>query len=246
VSGLPLDDPAIARLDGAARSAMARHWRRRAWSEGQVATAFAELHAGLIEVEAEAVVVRMIGGAAADEVRHSAVCAALAGAYLADAPAARAGDGVALPRFAGEARDVEVTLQVVGMCCVGETLATVWLEACLAGARTPLARAANRVHLREEVEHARAGWAHLAAPRTAGQRAIVEQYAPGFVRAGVREWLAAGSDLPVGTGLEGHGVLTAAQHRAAVLRGAREVVLPGFAALGIEVAATRRWLDELG
>ena len=242
---LPLDDPAIARLDGASRAAMARHWCRRAWSEGQVATAFAALHAGLVEVEAEAVVRGMIERAAEDEVRHSGVCAALAGAYRGDEVAGWRGEGVALPRF-DEARAVEVTLQVVGMCCVGETLATVWLESCLAGARTPLARAANRVHLREEVGHARAGWAHLAAARTAEHLAIVEQYVPAFVRAGVREWLAAGSDLPVGTGLEGHGVLSPAQHRAAIVRGAREVVLPGFAGLGLDVAAATRWLGELG
>jgi len=37
-------------------------------------------------------------------------------------------------------------------------------------------------------------------------------------------------------------VLSPAQHRAAILRGCREVVLPGFAALGLDVAAAERWL----
>ena len=41
-------------------------------------------------------------------------------------------------------------------------------------------------------------------------------------------------------------MLSPAQHRAAIVRGAREVVLPGFAGLGLDVAAATRWLGELG
>lgn len=240
---LPFDDPAVARLDGAARQAMARHWRRRAWSEGQVAEAFATLHAGLLEVGAAGVVCGLIGRARDDEVRHSGVCAALAEAYAGAAIAAPAGPASTLPRFEHEARATEVMLQVVGMCCLSETLATVWLEASLAAARAPLARAANRAHLAEEVGHARAGWAHLATA-TSEQLAAVERRLIGFVRAGVADWLAAGEDLPGGAGLEAHGVLSPAMHRAAILRGAREVVLPGFAALGLDVAAARRGLPD--
>ena len=133
---LPFDDPAVARLDGAARQAMARHWRRRAWSEGQVAEAFATLHAGLLEVGAAGVVCGLIGRARDDEVRHSGVCAALAVAYAGAAIAAPAGPASTLPRFEHEARATEVMLQVVGMCCLSETLATVWLEASLAAVAT--------------------------------------------------------------------------------------------------------------
>lgn len=240
---LPLDDPAVARLDGTARGAMARHWRRRAWSEGQVAEAFATLHAGLVEVGAAAPVTELIGRARADEVRHSGVCAALAAVYAGTSIAAPAGPPAGLPRFTDEPRATEVMLQAVGMCCVSETLATVWLSASLEVARTPLARAANREHLAEEVGHARAGWAHLATA-TSEQRAAVQRRLAAFVRVGVQEWLAAGEDLPVGTGLAEHGVLTLAEHRAAILRGVREVVLPGFAALGLDVAAARRGLPE--
>lgn len=238
---LPLDDPALTRLDDPARRAMARHWQRRAWSEGQVADAFAALHAGLIEVGAAPVVRELIGRAAADEVRHSGVCTALAGAYRGAAVDPWRGPAVPLPEFKAEPRATAVTLQMVGMCCVGETLATVWLEASLAVARAPLARAAHREHLAEEVGHARAGWAHLAAPGTAGL-AAVERWLPAFMRVGVSEWLAAGEELPALTGLADHGVLSLAEHRAAILRGCREVVLPGFAALGLDVAAAERWL----
>jgi hypothetical protein len=66
----------------------------------------------------------------------------------------------ALPTFGCEDERLETALLVAGLCCVNETIATAWLEASLRAARTELARAANRVHLRDEIDHARLGWPH--------------------------------------------------------------------------------------
>lgn len=242
---LPHDDPAVARLDPAARAAMARHWQRRACSEGQVAHAFAELHAAL-DPHADPVVAAMLARAVTDEQRHSDVCHDLATTY-AGAPLPRLATTITpLPDFPDDPEPVARTLRIAGLCCLSETLATVWLEASLTASRTPLARAANRVHLGEEIDHARAGWAWLAAPtRTPDELAALERHLLSFLRAGVHAWLTAGDDLPVGTGLADHGILAPAQHRAAILRGARDVVLPGFAHLGLDTAAPRRWLATL-
>lgn len=45
---------------------------------------------------------------------------------------------------------------------MNETLATVWLEQSLAASATPLSIFANLAYLRDEIDHARLGWAHLA------------------------------------------------------------------------------------
>ena len=243
---LPFADPSLARLTAAERAAMARHWQRRAWSEGQVATAFCELHASLLAVGAAAPVVALVERAVTDELRHSDVCTALAGAYLGAPVAAPVVVADGLPRFVDVDRATEVTLQVVGMCCVSETLATVWLEASLAASRTPLARAANRLHLAEELGHARAGWAHLGSGLPASQLAAVQRHLLEFVQVAVEDWLAAGADLPVGTGLADHGVLSADEHRAAILRGARDVVVPGFGRAGLAVELLSAWLRDQG
>jgi hypothetical protein len=177
---------------------MARHWQRRAWSEGQVATAFASCTRGCSR-SVRRRWCALIGRAAADEVRHSGVCTALAGAYRGARSPWR-GPAVALPRFVGGARGR-------GHAAGGRDV----LRGRDAGDGVARGEPGGRPHAagaggppRAPRGGGRARARGLGPPGGAGhggQLAAVERWLLAFVRVGVSEWLAAGEDLPVGTGL---------------------------------------------
>ena len=128
-----------------------------------------------------------------------------------------------------------VALHVTGLCCVNETLATAYLAHCLAIATAPIAVAANRAHLREEIDHARLGWAHLASPAlTPALREQLAECVPRLLAANVPLWEQPDAFLPPG-GVPDHGLPS---HQAAcrVAQDAvAELVLPGFQHVGVVV-----------
>ncbi len=140
---------------------------------------FARLAAALPPGEAVPFVVEGLARAAADEARHGALCDEIAVAY-GDVPPARPADDEPLPLDTALGRSA----LLVAACCVSETIASAYLEHCLAGATDPTARRALHELLRDEIGHAQLGWAHLAAvgrdpvargPMRAALRDLVER-----------------------------------------------------------------------
>ncbi|MBC7977163.1 MAG: hypothetical protein H7138_19485, partial [Myxococcales bacterium] len=203
---LPFGDPSVAALSMAQRTAIAGHWKHRARSELQVGRAFAAMVPVLRERHASAAVLDRLARGADEEIRHSEICAQLAETYAGEAVVRPQIDSVALPRFDVGDDELETALLVAGMCCINETIATAWISACLAAAKAPLAMMANRIHLHDEIEHARVGWAHLASDAVSDEtRQALGLCLPRLLEANAPGWEREDASLPAeGVPDQGH------------------------------------------
>ena len=233
---MPFDERAVEGLSDALRTALGKHWERRARSELCVARTFALMVAPLTRVRADAQVIALVARAVSDEERHSALCRQLAEIYGGTEVAPPNVDDVLLPAFGAKDERLEVAILVAGMCCINETIATAWIEACLAVATAPIALAANRGHLRDEIDHARIGWAHLASDAlTPAHRDELGAWVFPLLRANVPQWENPDPFLPE-EGVPAHGQPSTADSRRAIQAAACTIILPGFAHVGIRAA----------
>lgn len=233
--GLPTGDAQVDALQDPLRAAIAKHWTRRVTSELQVSRAFAQLAPWLRTLGADATVVSMMERAAAEEVAHADLCLHLAGVYagtsvtMPDVP-------FAMPSFGFDDERLEAALHVAGLCCVNETLATAYLEGCLQMASAPIAIAANRAHLREEIDHARLGWAHLSSRAIgADLRLQLGACVPRLLAANIPLWEQEDAFLPH-EGVPAHGLPSHEDSCRTARAAARELVIPGFRHVGIPVS----------
>jgi hypothetical protein len=236
---LPWSDPSVDALAPGTRARLARLWAGRAASERRVGRAFAMLAEELSQMNAAPALIALARRAARDEPRHAELCLRLAARYAGTAPREPAAAPVHLPYLRLPPR-TRLTLRCAALACVSETIACAWLGACADLASTPLARAANRVHLGDEIRHARLGWAFLAS-RGVGraERTALSRRLPALVVDGVQAWLAAAVVLPA-RGVPSHGVPSRALHRRWVEEATHQLVLPGFTALGLPTAPAAR------
>jgi hypothetical protein len=242
---LPWDDSSVDRLELDQRAKIAAYWQQRAQAELKVARAFGELSAELSETGVVPEVVELLRVSIQNEHEHAELCWRLACRYAdADLPQPVRPVGIDFPRLPGARADLRATLHAVGLCCINESIATVWLEHCLSHTSAPLARAATRLHLTDEVVHARAGWAHLASSALSkAQRAEISRWLLPMLRANVGQWL---DRETVGMTAEvpAHGLPPWSEHAGVVLAVVRGVILPGFAHVGLDAAEATRWVDE--
>ncbi len=228
---LPYDDPAVDALDDVSRHALSRRWEERVRSELEVGRAFEDLVDRLRHVNADPKVVAMARDAADQERRHATICHRLSERYGART--------VTLPqldwqrtRFGYDDERYEVMFQIAGMCCVNETLASVWLRRCATIAQTPLARAVNQEHLREEVLHARLGWAHLASDAVDGaMRKELRGRLDELIRVNAQQWV--DKDKHLGQGVPSHGYPSLTDTRALIIDALAALVRPGFERVGV-------------
>ena len=228
------DDATIDLLPAPARQAIAGHWLHRASAELGVAVAFEAFRPRLRDVGAAAVVLALADKAIDDERRHGELCARLAARYLGETavivPEARAG---ALPDFGTGDEPTEVALLALGMCCINESVASEWIRSCWQVATSPAAVAANKVHLQDEIDHARLGWAHLASDAVGpALKRTLATWAPRLVRVNVAEWKKRDAYLPP-EGIPAHGHLSAVEQEEVVDAAVRDVVLPGLVHVGV-------------
>lgn len=234
---LPFDDDSAAKLPDAERVALARHWRRRSRSEARIGSAFAQMVPLIKRAGAHPAVLELLQVAADDERRHGDICLRIAEHHIGERLEPPELGETPLPRFGCDDERLEAALLLAGTCCINETLATVWLELSVAAASTPLARAAHRAHFRDEIDHARIGWAHLASEAVDHDlRHALGACLPRLLDANVPLWLSPDEFLPA-LGIVGHGVQPRAAIDAAIRRAVREIVLPGFEHVGVPVPA---------
>jgi hypothetical protein len=241
---LPFGDPSVAALTRAQRIAIAGHWKHRARSELQVGRAFAAMVPVLRERRASSAVLDRLQRGADEEVRHSEICSQLAETYSGESVARPQIDSVPLPRFDVGDDELETALLVAGMCCVNETIATAWISACLSAAETPLGMMANRIHLHDEIEHARVGWAHLASDAVSdATRTALGACLPRLIEANAPGWERDDPSLPP-EGVPSHGHLPFDVSRRIFLDAVSDLVLPGFAHVGVDIGPARAWLAQ--
>jgi hypothetical protein len=239
---LPAEDLSIDALTSPAREELARHWLARAASERRVGDSFAFIAGVLAEGQAPAALRELAERAVDDELRHTELSRQVASRFAGrDLPEPERLP-LKVPEHPGASPALRRTLHIVGQCSLNETLASAVLEASLEATTGPLARAALRELLSDEIDHARIGWAHLASLAPA-ERAEVQPWLYGITLANVKVWRETEREYPSDERLISQGALSRALLERALLTAVRELVVPGFASLGFETAALQRWAD---
>ena len=142
----------------------------------------------------------------------------------------------------GDTARMRAALHAVNLCCIGETIATAFVEACVAECASAELRDVHGRHLADEIDHARVGWAHLAS-LPVDERAEIATWIPKLLKAQVETWEERLGELPE-AGIAGHGYPPRATLLQVVHGAVREVVLPGFEYLGLDVATARAWFED--
>jgi hypothetical protein len=241
VLALPERDDVIDAMPVGLRREVAETWERRAHEELRVAHAFSMLCRELLALGGEPELLGAVSRGVHDEVRHAEICRALAARYArTDVPWP---GGVKDEPFVvqSDAR-LRAAFYVVSLCCVTEAIASCFLEASLAATRSPSARVAVGDLLADEVLHARVGWTFLAR-QPKPLRDAVEADLLLIVKPVVEGWWHQGN-VTMLDGAPEHGIPSLETTRRSTLTAMRAIVLPGFEALGFDVAPTARWLAD--
>lgn len=231
-------EPTIAELPADQRALLASLWQARAYSESSVRGVFDQLVAELVETGAHAEVIALARRAAQDEARHAAICMELAAAYhggpitIALSPPVRLADRGDPPRL-------RTALHVVNLCCISETIASAFVEACLADCAGEALRDVHGRHLADEVRHARIGWAHLASLGL-DERGAIASRLPELLRVQLTAWEERIAELPE-LGVPGHGYPPRAVLLQVVRDAVRDLVLPGFDDVDVDATRARAW-----
>ncbi|MCA9690821.1 MAG: hypothetical protein KC636_14535 [Myxococcales bacterium] len=222
------------------RGLLAAMWARRARSElgaGVVFSRIAGIVAGLGLGDSQ--IVWLAARAVSDEVRHAELCRALASRYAGRALPWPKAPPVGPPRYRGVAPEHTPIFYVVHNCAINETIGTAYLAGCLEAAATPPIRAVIRELMRDEVDHARIGWAVLGAPQADAElRAALARALPELVSSTRDAWLARAAESP-DVVIDGHGCLSQPRIRALVEDAIDNLVLPGFAHVDVDPAPAR-------
>jgi hypothetical protein len=223
------DDDSIALLDETARSLLGRSWLMRSSAERRAADIFELIAKSLRAVNEQPALIELADRAIDDEMRHAELCRVVASKYAGRELSA---DRFALdaPKHEGASEDLRYSLWIVGQCAFNETTASAFLEASFEQATAPLAHAALRELLSDEIDHARIGWAHLASVSHARKQQIA-QWIPRMLDANRREWgKAAGAD---DDRFAAHGWISKASIAKAIEEAEQEVIRPGLERVGI-------------
>lgn len=210
----------------------------RVKGEREARTRFARLGVELGEIGAERQVIDMALRSAEDEHRHARQFAAWA-ADLGrvtdpEAPfaAPMVGDGSLSQRE-------RVLREVVALSCLAETVATAVLGAALDTVTVPMVKDGLHSILRDEVQHSKLGWAHLAVERKRGFGADLGNVLPSLLEAGVPTARVDDGVWPLAPEL---GLLPKEQLFALLDDVLQLVVLPGFERHDIDTGPAHAWM----
>ena len=238
---LPPNDPSLDELAPDERTLLANIWLSQCSTERRVARSFAVVHRALLALDADPGLVATAERAVDDEHRHAALCLEVASRYAGRALNAPTELPFAHPTHPSASNErVRLSLFVVGQCAFNETFASAYLDASLDAAQTPLARAAVRELLSDEIDHARIGWA-FAATLPSGERREVEDWLLPLAVCNLREWRAIELPALSRERIAPHAIPERATVERALLATIESVMIPGFERFGLSTRALRDW-----
>jgi hypothetical protein len=224
----------------ALRRAAGEAWAFRTRVERDAARRFARLADAIAAFDPESPVPDLLRRAAEDERRHTVLCAQLADAYGQPAGDADPEPAPIAPRAL--APRAAALYEIVAACCVTESESVATLTTLLSEEAEPPVEAALREIAKDEVQHARIGWAHLAREATSCDVSFLAPYIPAML-AGAAPGLYS-TEGPEDRALLRHGVLPPSLKRAVFAGALEEIVFPGLEKFGIDAGPGRAWLAE--
>jgi hypothetical protein len=238
---LPHGDAMIDALTDDERGRLAEVWMGRAATERRVADAFTVIRDALHALGEDGDAVRLAERAIDDEHRHAEICRFVASRFQGTELPPPALLPLVVPRLEGASPELRHTLHVVGQCSLNETTASAFLEACTIGARGPLAQAALRELLSDEIDHARIGWMHLAGVSEEVRAKVGRTLLP-MARANLRMWRQSPRPYVASDTYTAHGAPPPDVIEEALVGSIRDLIVPGFALLGIATGPVEAWL----
>lgn len=238
VTRTPLPPLGEVALSASERAEIAAIWRLQAATEARVATSFEVVHEALAALGADAGLVRLAARGVDDEHRHAALCEDVAGRYLGRVVEPYEPLPSQQPLHPGASDEVRRALFVIGQCCLNETFASAYLSVAQQGATIPLARAALKALLGDEIDHARVGWGFVQTLDGA-VRAEVQAWLLPLTVCNLREWRAI--RLPEDDRLAAHGIPSSSAAQAAITEVLEGVVIEGFAHAGFDTTGLVAW-----
>jgi hypothetical protein len=237
-----MTDAQHAGRDETVRARVASTWAFRTRAEIEASARFARMATELAEVGASPVVVKGANDASSDERRHRDLCAKIAADWGApnaldfDPPKNRIG------RSDMPARD-RLLWEMVAVCCISETMNTSLLTRCQEVAKDEAIGATLHELLTDEVNHARLGWAHLAAERAEGRGKFLGDVLPLMLEASVEPGFLEGTQVGAWTdAMFDYGELPWSELVQIYRDTLNVVIFPGLEAAGIDTAKGRAWL----
>jgi hypothetical protein len=233
----------LASFPESARNRAARTWTFRAGAEAWASARFVQLARDLEAHQAPDVVVQMAQKAAAEEAQHIELCLTLARTFGAtlDAPS--------LPHIASppasDTSHITLLMQVVGACCINETISAAVLSHMLRASEPGLVHDTIQQILRDEIGHSRIGWAYLAHMSEQIDVRPLGPMMPQLLAAAITDELFdmpedAREDDPV-TRL---GVVPHKARTALFMASVNDLILPGISKFQVDPKPAARWLDE--
>ncbi len=135
--------------------------------------------------------------------------------------------------------------EVVAVSCVTETESMGVLTTLLADEMTEQVREVVHSLARDEVQHSRLGWAHLAWEAERGPVAFLGEWVPYMLEGSAGpELFGAVEAERESEALRAHGVLPHASKRSLFVQMLNDVVFPGLERFGISSEPSKRWLSE--
>ena len=200
-----------------------------------------------VELKAEGaspVVVQGAVDASADEARHRDLCAQVAAKWGEPNAANYVAPRVRVGRSDMPARD-RLLWELVAVCCISETMNTSLMTRCMEVTKDADIRATLHQLLKDEVRHARLGWAHLAAERAEGRGDFLADVLPLMLEASVEPGFLEGTaSAPWTEPMYDYGELPPAELVQIYCDTMDLVVFKGLDAMGIDTSKGRAWLAE--
>ena len=227
------------------RARLAATWMRRSEAEYLAVSTFSVLSLDLVAARAPADVMSLCLRAGIDEIRHAEMCIRMAKIYGGAENLPVPGMS-SLPDDPKRPKLHQALANTMLVSCVSETYATTVLSATRDLTTDPTAQGVLTSIYSDEVMHARLGWSYLRHAIEIGGQGVIDAAAAMLPRAlrGVANVVEA--ERPVGEvtdAVRTHGLMTPAEERVIFSTCVREVLVPGFVALGIPVGTA---LEDFG
>jgi hypothetical protein len=242
---IPWAETTAAQLTEPERARLAGTWRRRSEAEYLAVSTFSVLAIDLVAAMAPADVLSLCLRAGIDEVRHAEMCLRMVEIYSGEKPMPVPAMS-SLPDDPGRPKLHQALANTMLVSCVSETYATTVLSATRDLTTDPTALAVLTAIYSDEVMHARLGWSYLRHAIEIGGQGVIDAAAQMLPRAlrGVANVVE--RERPIGEvtpAVRQHGLMTPAEERVIYSTCVREVLVPGFTALGIPVGSA---LEDYG
>lgn len=222
---------------------VAEVWAARHGVETGASLRFAALSQRMQAAGAPATLVELAARASSDEHRHAAHCADILRQRQAKVPPPETELRVYAPT--GLSAEQSLAYEVVAQCCISETESMATLVTLLDAASDAHLRKVLQELARDEVQHARLGWAYLSWARNRLDLAFLAPWLPGMA-AGTAgpQMFEPGPPEAEDPLLLRSGVVPQSQRRRVYLETLDSVVIPGFEEFGVDVEPLRRWTED--